>query len=235
MSDDTTLPRLLRLRAAEHPGRHALREKRHGIWQPVTWKQYEERVRGFAERLATLGFERGDTLAVLGDNRPEWVIAELAAQSLGGNSLGLHPDSSVEEVAHLLALGGARLVVVEGQEQVDKLVALKDRGDADAVEQVIFYDARGLERYEQPYLSAFTGVETARARGRLVGGAGGARPRRRRRDALRDGGDHRQAEAGEAHPRQPAVARRRAFCPRIPFAAATRSSASCRLRGSASR
>jgi long-chain acyl-CoA synthetase len=159
VSADATFPRLLRQLAAEHPERHALREKRYGIWQPITWAEYEQRVRRFAEGLAALGFERGETIAVLGDNRPEWVIAELAAQSLGGSSLGLYPDGVVEEVAHVLTHGQVRFVVAEDQEQVDKLVELKERGAIDTVERVVYYDSRGLEDYAQPYLIEFTDVE----------------------------------------------------------------------------
>jgi len=159
VSADATFPRLLRQLAAEHPERHALREKRYGIWQPITWAEYEQRVRRFAEGLAGLGFERGETIAVLGDNRPEWVIAELAAQSLGGSSLGLYPDGVVEEVAHVLTHGQVRFVVAEDQEQVDKLVELKERGAIDTVERVVYYDSRGLEGYAQPYLIGFTDVE----------------------------------------------------------------------------
>ena len=159
MSAEATFPQLLRRLAAQHPHRHALREKRYGIWQPITWAQYEQRVRRFAEGLASMGFRRGETLAVLGDNRPEWVIAELAAQSLGGCSLGLYPDGVVDEVAHVLTHGRVRFVVAEDQEQVDKLVELADSGAIDTVEHVINYDPRGLERYTQPYLAEFTAVE----------------------------------------------------------------------------
>ena len=159
MSAEATFPQLLRRLAAQHPHRHALREKRYGIWQPITWAQYEQRVRRFAEGLASMGFRRGETLAVLGDNRPEWVIAELAAQSLGGCSLGLYPDGVLDEVAHVLTHGRVRFVVAEDQEQVDKLVELADSGAIDTVEHVIYYDPRGLERYTQPYLAEFTAVE----------------------------------------------------------------------------
>jgi long-chain acyl-CoA synthetase len=159
VSAGATFPRLLCQLAVEYPSRHALREKRHGIWQPITWSEYEQRVRGFAGGLATLGFERGETIALLGDNRPEWLIAELAAQSLGGSSLGLHPDGTVKEVAHVLAQAQARFVMAADQEQVDKLVELKERGAIDTVSQVIHYDSRGLEGYEQPYLIEFTDVE----------------------------------------------------------------------------
>jgi long-chain acyl-CoA synthetase len=159
VSPDATFPQLLRRLAAQHPHRHALREKRYGIWQSITWAQYEQRVRRFAEGLASMGFRRGETLAVLGDNRPEWVIAELAAQSLGGCSLGLYPDGVLDEVAHVLTHGRVRFVVAEDQEQVDKLVELADSGAIDTVEHVIYYDPRGLERYAQPYLAEFTAVE----------------------------------------------------------------------------
>ncbi|MGH2945536.1 MAG: AMP-binding protein [Solirubrobacteraceae bacterium] len=99
-----TFPQLLRrLAAGRGARRHALREKRYGIWQPHTWADYEQRVRHFACGLASMGFERGETLAILGDNRPEWVISELAAQSLGGRSVGLYPEGILEEVEHVLA------------------------------------------------------------------------------------------------------------------------------------
>ena len=163
MSAADTFPRLLREHAAEHPGRHALREKRYGIWQPISWAEYEQRVRRFAEGLATLGLERGETIALLGDNRPEWLIAELAVQSLGGSSLGLYPDGGVEEVAHVLTQAQVRFVLAADQEQVDKLVELMHRGAIDTVEQVIYYDSRGLKGYQQPYLIDFADVERSGA------------------------------------------------------------------------
>ena len=90
MTEETTFPKLLVEHARRDGGRRgALREKRYGIWQTITWAEYEQRVRRFAQGLASLGFRRGEVLAILGDNRPEWVISELAAQSLGGMSVGL--------------------------------------------------------------------------------------------------------------------------------------------------
>lgn len=163
MSAETTCPRLLRRLAAEQPRRHAMREKRHGIWQPISWEEYEQRVRRFAEGLGVLGFERGETIALLGDNRPEWLIAELAAQSLGGSSLGLYPDALPGELARVLGDARVRFVVAEDQEQVDKLVELKAQGAVEDVEIIIFYDPRGLEAYEQPYLMEFTDVERSGA------------------------------------------------------------------------
>src|SRR5512134_1485983 len=157
---EATFPQLLRALAARHGDRrHALREKRYGIWQAHTWDDYERRVRDFAGGLAAMGFERDETLAILGDNRPEWVIAELAAQSLGGRSVGLYPEGIVEEVQHVLAHAQVRFVVAEDQEQVDKLVELERSGRLPTVEHVVFYDPRGLERYEHSSLIEFSRVE----------------------------------------------------------------------------
>ncbi|MGH8900981.1 MAG: AMP-binding protein [Egibacteraceae bacterium] len=166
MSDDTTFPKLLAGLAARAGDRVALQEKRYGIWQPITWRRYYERVRDFAHGLAELGVEAGEVVAVLGDNRPEWLIAEFAAQSLGACVVGIYPTSVGEEIRHILTDGQVRVVVAEDQEQVDKLVDVWD--EIGTLSTLVFYDPRGLERYDRTYLVEFCEVE---ARGREVAAA----------------------------------------------------------------
>jgi long-chain acyl-CoA synthetase len=163
MSDDAgTFPKLLAEHAARYGDRRvALQEKRYGIWQTITWAEWERRVRRFAQGLASMGFSRGEPLAILGDNRPEWVIAELAAQSLGGMSVGLYPDGVLEEVEHVIDHARVRFVVAEDQEQVDKLIALRQTGRLETVEQIVYYDPRGLEHYDIAELLHFPDVERA--------------------------------------------------------------------------
>jgi long-chain acyl-CoA synthetase len=156
---DLTFPQLLDRLAATRGDEVALQEKRYGIWQPITWSGYRRRVRRFAHGLASLGFAPGEVLAILGDNRPEWLISELAAQSLGGISVGLYPDGIVEEVEHVLSHAGVRVVVAEDQEQVDKLLALRGAGRLDTVERVVYYDPHGLEHYDDPALVDFVELE----------------------------------------------------------------------------
>jgi long-chain acyl-CoA synthetase len=157
-----TFPQLLAELAARHGDRRvALQEKRYGIWQTLTWAGWERRVRHFAQGLAAMGFSRGEALAILGDNRFEWVISELAAQSLGGMSVGLYPDGVVEEVQHVVEHARVRFVVAEDQEQVDKLLALRKAGRLESVEHIVFYDPRGLEHYDAPELVDFVAVEQA--------------------------------------------------------------------------
>jgi long-chain acyl-CoA synthetase len=157
-----TFPKLLTAHAARHGDRRvALKEKRYGIWQTITWAEWERRVRRFAQGLASMGFGRGEPLAILGDNRPEWVISELAAQSLGGMSVGLYPDGVLEEVEHVIQHAQVRFVVAEDQEQVDKLVALRKAGRLETVERIVYYDPRGLEHYDVAELVHFPDVERA--------------------------------------------------------------------------
>ncbi len=176
----TTFPRLLQGLAATRPEQTALQEKRYGIWQPMSWQVYAARVADFAHGLAALGVGRGEVVAVLGDNRPEWLIAELAAQSIGAAVVGIYPTSIGEELSHILTLARVRVVVAEDQEQVDKLIRLiADRdqgteaatGDGSAggaaapegppllLATVVYYDPHGLEQYTESYLRDFTAVE----------------------------------------------------------------------------
>jgi long-chain acyl-CoA synthetase len=160
VDETTTFPKLLaELDRRYGDSRIAVQEKRYGIWQPSGWHELHTRVRDFAHGLASLGVQPGQVVAVLGDNRPEWLISELAAQSLGACTVGIYPTSVGEEIVHVLSDGQVRVVVVEDQEQVDKLIELKDR--LPAVEKVIYYDTRGLEMYDVPYLVEFTAVEAA--------------------------------------------------------------------------
>ncbi|MBA2730708.1 MAG: AMP-binding protein [Euzebyaceae bacterium] len=154
--------------AAGNPDGVALQEKHYGIWEPISWREYHQRVRDFALGLAELGVAAGEVVGVLGDNRPEWLAAELAAQSLGAATVGIYPTSVGEEIVHILTHAEVRVVVAEDQEQVDKLISLWDR--LDTVDSVIYYDPHGLEHYEAPYLRHFPDVE---ALGRGVAGSRG--------------------------------------------------------------
>lgn len=166
---DKTFPKLLAERAAQTPSGVALQEKLYGIWQPITWQEYADRVRDFAHGLASLGVRRGDIVAVLGDNRPEWLIAELAAQSIGAAVVGIYPTSLDEEIVHIITLADARVVVAEDQEQVDKLRRVKPQ--LPHLQTVAYYEPHGLESYDDPWLVGFTEIEE-RGRGWAEGHPG---------------------------------------------------------------
>jgi long-chain acyl-CoA synthetase len=145
-----TLPKLLRLNAREHPNETALREKDLGYWRTFTWADYQARVRDFALGLFDLGRGRGDVVALIGDNRPDWVAGEIAAHALGAMSLGMYRDALEEELAYLLNYGEAKAVFAEDQEQVDKLLSLGDR--IATVRHIIYSDPRGMRKYDDARL-----------------------------------------------------------------------------------
>ncbi|WP_239097780.1 AMP-binding protein [Kytococcus sedentarius] len=161
---DQTFPQLLESAAQEHPDDVAMQEKLYGIWQPLTWQQYRRRVHDFAHGLASLGVRRGEIVCVLGDNRPEWLIAELAAQAAGAAVVGIYPTSMGDELAHILRSSAARVVIAEDQEQVDKILRLRDESvgtESFGVEHVVFYNPHGLEAYSDDLLMEFLDVEEA--------------------------------------------------------------------------
>jgi long-chain acyl-CoA synthetase len=145
-----TYPKLLRLNAREHGGEIALREKDLGLWRLFTWNDYQARVREFALGMVELGLGRGDVIGIIGDNRPDWVAAEIATHAIGGLSLGLYRDVLDEEAAYLLNYGEARLVFAEDEEQVDKLLALADR--VPHLKHIVYSDPRGMRKYDDPRL-----------------------------------------------------------------------------------
>ena len=98
-----TYPKLLRLNAHEHGGEIALREKDFGLWKVFTWNDYQARVHDFALGMVELGLGRGDVIGIIGDNRPDWVSAEIATHAIGAMSLGLYRDAGFVEVGRRAA------------------------------------------------------------------------------------------------------------------------------------
>jgi len=147
-----TYPKLLRLNAKEHGGEIALREKDLGLWRVFTWNDYQDRVRDFALGMVELGLGRGDVIGIIGDNRPDWVAAEIATHAIGAMSLGLYRDVLDDEAAYLLSYGEARLVFAEDEEQVDKLLNLADR--VPHLKHIVYSDPRGMRKYDDPRLMA---------------------------------------------------------------------------------
>jgi long-chain acyl-CoA synthetase len=156
----TTLPGLLLAHAETRGGSIAMREKEYGIWQSYTWADCLDRVHALAVGLAGLGLARGDRLAIIGDNRPELYWTLLAAQALGAIPVPLYQDATAREVEYALAHAGARIVLAEDQEQVDKILEI--RGRLPALEHILFEDPKGLRHYVEPGLRSLESVGAPR-------------------------------------------------------------------------
>jgi long-chain acyl-CoA synthetase len=154
-----TLIELLIQNADRFPNRPALREKRYGVWTPTTWPKFAEEVEHFALGLKALGLGERQTVAVIGDNKPEWVTAEFGAMVAGGVITGMYADCLAEEALYLLSYSDARIVVLSDQEQVDKILKIWPK-IAGMVKWVIVWDSRGMSHYypEHPFLQRFEKV-----------------------------------------------------------------------------
>ena len=148
-----TFPRLLLHHAAVRGGRTAIREKDLGIWLSWTWSQVADEVRAAACGLAALGFRRGMTLGIVGDNRPRLYWSMMAAQALGGVPVPLYQDAPAQEMRFVLDNAEIAFAVVEDQEQVDKLLEVLP--DVPRLSKIVFDDPRGLRNYPNPEILSF--------------------------------------------------------------------------------
>jgi long-chain acyl-CoA synthetase len=143
-----TLPAKLLARAAATPDGVALRHKDKGVWREYSWAEYAELARSVGSGLQSLGVGRGDSVAIHSENRPEWVIADLAIQGLGGIAVGVYPTSPAAEVQYLLSHSDAKVVIAEDEEQLDKTMQVWDQ--LPALEHVVVIDPRGVRVLDDP-------------------------------------------------------------------------------------
>jgi long-chain acyl-CoA synthetase len=151
-----TLPQKLLHWARTQPDAVAFRQKDYGIWQPFTWAEYARLARHFGLGLTSLGLPHGGHVAVISENRKEWVIAQLGLGMVGGVTVGVYPTSPAPEVEYLLAASDAVIAVCEDQEQVDKVLESRER--LPGLERIVVIDPKGLRRYDLSRIHAFEDV-----------------------------------------------------------------------------
>jgi long-chain acyl-CoA synthetase len=152
-----TWPQVLKYNCEQYGDSNiAMRYKHRGTWQPYTWKDYYLNVKKLALGLLSLGFEPGDKLLIIGDNAPQWYYAELAAQANHGVSVGVYSDLLPSEIKYIAENSEARFAVVEDQEQIDKLLEIKDK--LPRLEKFIYWNYKGLAHYKDPILTGYREV-----------------------------------------------------------------------------
>jgi long-chain acyl-CoA synthetase len=147
----TTPAAQLRRHAEERPDGVGMREKDRGIWREVTWAEYWDQAETFAHGLLAHGVERGDRVAIHADNRPEWLYTDIGSLAVGAACMGLYPTNPTAEVAYLLEDSGARILVVEDEEQADKVLAIPT-SDLPTLERIIYVEPRGVDANDDPRL-----------------------------------------------------------------------------------
>lgn len=153
-AEGETWPQILKFNFEKFgDSRRAMRHKHFGVWHPHTWKDYYLNVKQLALGLLALGFEAGDKLLIIGDNAPQWYYAELAAQANHGVSVGLFSDLLPSEMKAIAENSEARFAVVEGQEQVDKFLQIKNA--LPLLKKIIYWNDKGLARYDDDILVGY--------------------------------------------------------------------------------
>ncbi len=152
-----TLPHMFLVQVKKFGDRVALREKEFGIWQEISWNEYCRHVRHFCLGLMELGLKRGDHVSILAENEPKWLYADIATQSAGAVSVGVYPTNPPPEAKYVISHSESVFVVCGDQEQVDKILQVKD--DLPLLKKIIVMDMKGLRRYTDPMIMPFEAVE----------------------------------------------------------------------------
>ncbi len=152
-----TFPKFLLVNAATRGSRPAIREKDLGIWQTWNWAQVKDEVKALALGLKELGIEPGDKVAIVGSNKPRLYWSMAATQSIGGIPVPVYQDAVADEMSYVLSHAGAKIAIVENQEQVDKVLSISDQ--LPSITHVIYDEPRGLRDYDHTRLKWLNEVQ----------------------------------------------------------------------------
>lgn len=153
-----TLPGLLLANAAAVPDDTAMRKKHLGRWRSYDWAEYAERAAAIGAGLLDLGVEPGDRVAIHSENRPAWLLVDMGVQGIGAVSVGIYPTSPAAEVEYLLSHSGAVVLVAEDEEQVDKVLAVRE--ELPDLRRIVVVDPRGVDM-DDPMLMTLAELEAA--------------------------------------------------------------------------
>ncbi|MEM9267590.1 MAG: AMP-binding protein, partial [Pseudomonadota bacterium] len=154
-----SFPKLLARNAKEFATKPASRVKEFGIWQSWTWAEMAQEIDALALGLMSLGLKAGDHVAIVGTNRPQLYWSMVAIQSCGAVPVPVYQDSVAEEMAYVLEHCGARFVIAEDQEHVDKVLEIAER--LPLMEHLIYLDPRGLRKYDHSKMTSYRDVQEA--------------------------------------------------------------------------
>lgn len=154
ISELGTIPRLFWKRVDEWAERTALREKVHGLWQEISWREYGLNARNAALGLMALGLEPGDRAAIISENNPEWLYSDMGILAGGGVTVGIYPTDSTHQVEYVLNHSGSKFYIAEDEEQLDKVLEI--RHNIPCLQKIIVMDMEGLRHFSDPMVMSFS-------------------------------------------------------------------------------
>ena len=148
-----TAPRIFRETVRKFGDRVAMRKKEYGIWHDISWNDYSRLVKQVGSALISLGLQKGDCGSIIGDNCPEWVIADMGIQCAGGVAVGIYATNAWPQVEYVIENSDSKFFFVENEEQLDKWLSFRDR--APLLKKVIVWDLEGLRHFKDPLVMTF--------------------------------------------------------------------------------
>lgn len=156
-ADCDSLAKLFLHRVQSRDAATAMCHKQHGIWQRISWRDYGERARSIALGLAALGMRPGEVVAILAESVPEWLFADMGAICAGCVSVGIYPTSSRDQLRYIVNDSGARVIFVEDEEQLDKV--LERRADMPTLVRIVVFDMEGLHNFSDPMVMSLAELQ----------------------------------------------------------------------------
>jgi long-chain acyl-CoA synthetase len=149
----TTAPQLFWHRVNKWANDVALRKKDFGIWKEITWREYGRKTRHVALGLLALGLQKGDRVAIISENKPEWLYADIGILSAGGVTVGIYTTDTSNQVEYLMNNCAAKFYIAEDEEQLDKILEIRD--NLSSLEKIIIIDMEGLRDFSDPMTMSF--------------------------------------------------------------------------------
>ena len=157
MTAADTTPKVFEQTVARQPERVALRQKTFGLWRYMSWQTYFDQVRQIGSALIAMGLQPGECVGIIGDNCPEWVLADMAVQCAGGVSVGIYATNAWQQVQFIVDHAETTFLFVENEEQLDKWLMFRDQ--APSLRKVIVWDLEGLQQFEDPLVMTFEALQ----------------------------------------------------------------------------
>jgi long-chain acyl-CoA synthetase len=151
-----TLPKALREMVSLQPERVAMRHKKYGIWHDISWQGYLEKVTWVALGLYSRGVRQGDHVAIIGENKPEWLYSALGTMSLGAVFVGVYTTNPAEECEYVVGHSESMVFICEDEEQLDKALVFRDK--TPQLQIIVVWDMEGLRHFKDPMVVSFDGL-----------------------------------------------------------------------------
>ena len=148
-----TSPSIFRDTVRKHGDRVAMRKKEYGLWHDLSWNDYYRMVMHVGSAMISMGLEKGDGVSIIGDNCPEWVVIDLAAQCAGGMAVGVYATNAWPQVEYVIQNSESKFFFVENEEQLDKWLNFRD--NVPQLKKVIVWDLKGLRHFQDPVVMTY--------------------------------------------------------------------------------